>query len=561
MYQQPITPSKGRYYFILAFFALILIALFVRVSYLGVWTKQFLREQGDARTIRTIDIHAHRGMIADRNGKPLAISSPVNSIWISPPNFDINNVQHIDSLSSILSLDPIQLKTRLQKALAGDREFIYLKRQVNPEVASQIEALKIPGVNTQLEYRRFYPEGEATAHLLGITNIDDRGQEGMELAFDHWLRGVPGKKQVIKDRVGRVIANLKTLKEPQPGRGMMLSIDRRIQYLAFTKLRDAVIKHEAKSGSVVVLDTHTGEVLAMVNYPSFNPNARQRVSNAFVRNRAMTDTFEPGSVIKPFSIANALASNQFTPNTLIDTHPGWMVLNNKTIKDVRNFGNLTVESVLTKSSNIGVAKMTLALPPEKLPQLLSEVGFGHTTESDFPGEVSGTLNLSSSQSPIALATLSYGYGLAVTTMQLAHAYSVFANEGRLHPISLFKLSPEQIEHESKQVLPVSIANSILSMLEKAVGPRGSSRRAALHHYRVGGKTGTSRIVGEQGYDKSRHNAFFVGVAPISKPRLTVAVLIHDPQGEQYYGGQVAAPVFAEIMGDALQLLKVAPDKA
>lgn len=557
MYPAYNKPTKARFFFVIGLLLILLLALFGRVAHLTIWTQKFLRDQGDARTLRIIDLHAHRGMITDRNGKPLAVSTPVTSVWMDPTQFQAST-ENINALAEVLTMKPAELAAKVERAQADKREFIYLKRQIPPAMAKDLDKLVINGVYSQQEYRRFYPEGEATAHLLGFTDIDDHGQEGLELAFDHWLRGVAGKKQVIKDRLGRVIANLKTLQSPRAGRNMHLSIDRRIQYLAYEKLREAVTKHQVQSGSVVVLDTANGEVLAMVNYPSFNPNVRQRVSDESMRNRALTDTFEPASLIKPFSIANALLSQQYSPETLVDTNPGWMMINGKMIHDIRNYGNINVETVLTKSSNIGVAKITLSLPPDKLPKLLSEVGFGQTTQSGFPGEVSGKLSLSDSPSSLSLATLSYGYGISVTTLQLAQAYSVFARHGQLQPVSLFRQSTPEAP---KQILPSSVADTVLAMLEKTASPHGTARRARLQEYRVGGKTGTSRIVGEQGYDKNRHNAFFAGIAPISDPRLVIAVLLHDPQGEQYYGGQIAAPLFAEVMQDALHLLKVQPDVA
>lgn len=525
-----------------------------RVVDLAVVDQAFLKHQGDARSIRTVQLQANRGMITDRHGAPLAVSTPVQSIWLNPQDFD-PNASNIDKMATLLNTDAAQILQKVKNA--QQKEFIYLKRQANPDLASKIKKLNIPGIHFTKEFKRFYPEGEVTAHLIGLTNVDDEGQEGLELAYNGWLQGIPGKKIVMKDRLGHIIAELKNMRDPKPGHDLTLSIDRRIQYVVYRELKKTVDASAAKSGSVVVLDTRTGEVLAMVNLPSYNPNIRPKYSDGRYRNRAVTDTFEPGSVIKAFSIASALDSGLYHANSLIDTRPSWLVISGNTIKDERDLGVLSVTQVLKRSSNVGVTKMTLSLPAEQLLSVLDRVGFGNKTLSGFPGESPGVLDKRRYWRPFELATLAFGYGLSVTTVQLAKAYSVFANHGQLLPVSLIKLNQQA---QAKQVLSKDIAQQIATMLEAVVEHNGTGRRARVKGYRVAGKTGTARIAGVNGYEKDHHVATFVGFAPVSHPRLVVAVVINDPTKGSYYGGRIAAPLFSKVMASSLRILDVAPDE-
>ncbi len=505
--------------------------------------------------MRVLDIPAYRGMIIDREGAPLAVSTPVQSVWIHPKTF-APNAQQLTSLVQLLGMSAAQFSKRMTE---GDgREFVYIQRQLPPQLAQKIEELKIPGVNFQEEFKRYYPEGDSVAQLIGFTNVDDNGIEGLELAYQQWLVGVSGRKKVVKDRLGRIIEELGVAKEPRPGHLLQLSIDRRIQFFAYHELQNTIVKFGAKSGSIVVLDTETGEVLAVVNYPSFNPNARFRYTLNEYRNKAMTDTFEPGSVIKPFTIASALDSGLFMPNTVIDTQPSWMMVHGHMIRDIHNYGVLDVVGVLQRSSNVGVTKMALASPPQQLIGLLKRCGIGQRTESGYPGESEGSLVKVKDANPFVLATLAFGYGMSVTALQLAKSYLVFANQGRLLPISLLHDNSPVV---AQQVLNPKTANQVLAMLEAVVsGVEGTGKDAQIPGYRVAGKTGTARIAGKKGYEENRHIASFVGIAPVSKPRLIVAVIIHEPTRFGYYAAAVAAPLFAKVMGAALRILDIPPDK-
>ncbi|MCE3046123.1 MULTISPECIES: penicillin-binding protein 2 [Legionella] len=535
------------------FFVLILGVLVWRMLDLTVLHRQFLKGQGDARSLRVQDIPAYRGMITDRNGTPLAVSTPVQSVWVNPKEFS-PTPQQLATLSKITGIPAKTLKARVEKAKS--REFLYLQRQLPPMLAKEIEVLKIPGVNFQQEFKRYYPEGDSTAQLIGFTNIDDAGIEGMELAYQDWLMGVPGKKRVVKDRTGHIVEVLGILKEPKPGHDLVLSIDRRIQYLAHHELKNTMEKFAARSGSVVVVDTQTGEILATANYPSFNPNARANYSRDSYRNKAITDTFEPGSVIKPFSIASALGSGLVTPATIIDTRPSWMIVHGHTIRDVHNYGVLDVTGVLEHSSNVGVTKMVLLSPPEQLLGLLQRSGFGQRTESGYPGESDGAIVKPKDANPFVLATVSFGYGLSVTPLQLAKAYLIFANHGNLLPVTLLH-NPDY--HPSvEKVIDEKTANDVLAMME-AVMVEGTGKAAQIPGYRVAGKTGTARIAGKNGYEANRHIASFVGIAPASRPRLVVVVVIHEPTKNGYYGAAVAAPLFAKVMSGALRTLDIPPD--
>ena len=535
------------------FFTLILAVIIWRVLDLMVFNRQFLKNQGDARSVRTIEIPAYRGMITDRNGVPLAISTQVESVWVNPKVFKPSKAKLL-KLSKILHVQ-VKFFNSLDKKYKN-KEFVYLSRQLSPAIASKVRDLNIKGVNFQQEYKRYYPQLESSAQVVGFTNIDDKGIEGMELAYQDWLRGENGKKKVIKDRMGRVVEEIQVIKSPRAGRDVALSIDSRIQYLAYNALVKTCKKFEAKSGSVVVVDTQTGEVLAVVNYPSFNPNAREKYTKSDFRNRAIVDSFEPGSVMKPFSIASALEVGHFNKDTVIDTRPGWMVVDKRVIKDIHNYGVLNVTEVLEKSSNVGVSKMVLTDPPSALLNLLKGVHLGEHTESDYPGESPGSLIDVRQMSPFVHATVSFGYGLSVTALQLAKAYLIFVNEGNLMPISMLR---GQQTGAQEPVISKKTAKDMLTMLE-SVSLYGTARFAQIPGYRVAGKTGTARIAGNNGYEDKRYIASFVGLAPVSNPKLIVVVVINEPSKQGYYGAVVAGPLFAEVMGESLRILNVPPDK-
>jgi len=544
-----------RFYLIIGLLIVASLALVARMLQLTVVDRAFLQKQGNARTLRTIHIPAYRGMITDRNGYPLAISTPVNSVWINPQEFDANQA-NLHKIAKLLHENPTTIMKRLQNNTG--REFVYLKRHIDPAIGAQIEALQIPGVHLQAEFRRFYPEGESAAHVVGFTNIDDVGQEGLELAYDDWLRGVPGKELVLKDRYGHVVDIVDVKRKAKPGDQLTLSLDHRIQYLAYRELKQTVQDNQAKSGSIVVLDVKTGEVLGMANYPSYNPNQRYKRRNDNFRNRAVTDVFEPGSTLKAFSVANAIASGKYTPTSKVSTSPGYYKIGHRTVRDGRDNGTLDLTGILQHSSNVGMSKVTLSLAPESLGNLLESMGFGTRTDSGFPGEAAGSLPMDGKQDPFSLATLSFGYSLSVTTLQLAEGYAELASGGVKHPVSLVKLDGAP---ESERILPHQVANQVLQMLETVVQPGGTGTRGQVPGYRVLGKTGTTRIVGPNGYEADHHNALFVGAAPASDPRIVIAVVVRDPTGGKFYGGLVAAPVFANVMSGSLRLLDVAPDKA
>lgn len=542
-----------RYYFVLALISIIAFGLVIRVIDLTIFRHHFLQKEGNQRVLREVSVPAFRGMIVDRYGYPLAVSTTVDSIWVNPNEFKIDS-QSLRALSKLLGMKAKEITALINRNLTAHREFAYLKRNLPPDTAKQIKALGIPGVYAQEEYHRYYPEGEVSAHVIGFTNVDDEGQEGLELAYNNWLQGEKGKKLVIKDRLGRVIDDVQTLREQKQGRNLVLSIDRRIQYLTYKALLQGVTENKAESGSAIVLDVKTGEVLAMVNQPSFNPNSRQnRVSSAF-RNRAVTDSFEPGSTIKAFTIASALESGR-KPDTEIDTSPGWMRLDNHEVKDEKNNGILSYAEILQISSNMGAARIVLGLPRQQLSNLLHRMGFGEITGIGFPGEQSGFLPEHAPWGAFTLATLSFGYGLSVTPMQLARAYAILANHGVKIPVSLLKITEPKM---GEQVIPAKVANEMLDLLETVVY-KGVGRKAQIVGYRVAGKTGTSIKAGNKGYEKHHYNSSFVGIAPVSNPRLVVAVVIHEPQGKNYLGAVVSAPIFKEIMEGALRTLAIAPD--
>lgn len=546
-----------RFWFIVFLLTLAVFGVVWRMVDLMIIQRGFLLGQGDSRSLRDVTIPAFRGIITDRNGSPLAVSVPVDDIWMDPKEFT-PSITAFNELSQVTNI-PI---SDLQNIYANNskREFAYIERQVTPFVGDQITALNIPGVFINQVFRRYYPEAEVAAQLLGFTDINDQGQAGIELEFNQWLQGVPGEKEVLVDRMGNIVSDVASIKPSQPGRNLALSIDHRIQYIAYNALKDEIKAHDASSGSVVVLNVKTGEVLAMVNLPSFNPNDRPKVQDARFRNGAVTDVTEPGSTIKAFSVCNALASGKFTPNTPIDTSPGWWLVDGNTVRDDWDMGLIDVTGVLQKSSNVGISKMTLTLPPATLFDLLRNIGFGEVTQSGFPGESAGTLNPRALQNQFTLATLSFGYGIDVTTLQLAHAYSILANGGVEVPVTLLK-----IDHapSGQRLLSAKIAHEVVIMMESVVEVQGGTATLAqVPGYRVSGKTGTVREVGPDGYEPNHHNGIFVGIAPVSHPALVVAVVVKDAKkpSNYYFGGDVSAPVFAKVMGASLRILDIAPDK-
>jgi cell division protein FtsI (penicillin-binding protein 3) len=543
----------GRTTMIGTFFATLAVSLVARAVHLQVLDKEFLNEQADTRHLRTERITAHRGTITDRNGEPLAISTPVDSIWANPKKL-ASAVDDVPRLASVLGIDSQSLIRRITRSM--DKEFIYLKRHLSPESAAEAMAMQLPGINIQREYRRYYPAGEVAGHLVGFTNIDDEGQEGLELAFNHWLAGESGAKRVLKDRLGRSVENVQSIRPPHQGKDLRTSIDLRIQYLAYRTLKSAIQKHNAESGSIVVLDVVTGEVLAIVNQPSYNPNDRSQYSAERYRNRAITDIFEPGSSIKPLVVAAALESREFEPGSIIDTAPGYVVVGAKTIEDKRNLGRVSLTTILARSSNVGVTKLAMSLEADQLWNTMTRFGFGALTASGFPGESAGLLTHFNHWRPISQATLAYGYGVSVTPLQLAQAYAALGNRGVLRPVSLLAVDAPV---EGDRILREDSATAIQRMLEEVVRPGGTGTKAAVAGYRVAGKTGTAWKFAAGGYSKDKYMSIFAGLAPASDPRLAAVVVIDEPGGELYYGSDVAAPVFADVMSESLRLLAVPPD--
>ncbi|MDG1024688.1 MAG: penicillin-binding transpeptidase domain-containing protein [Gammaproteobacteria bacterium] len=552
--------QQWRLYLVLFVMFLCVVAIGWKVSALHIIERDFLQSQGDARTIRTVPLVANRGVITDRNGEPLAVSSPVKSIWVNPQEIG-NKPSQIQRLATELQLDV----TSLQEAIVRNarREFLYVKRRVAPAEAERVLALDIDGVYDQQEYQRFYPQGEVAAHLVGFSNVDDVGQEGLELTYDEWLKGVPGRRQVIKDRRGHIIEELNTIQTAQPGKNIELSIDFRLQSLAYKELKEEFITRRAKSASIVVLDVDTGEVLAMANQPSYNPHNRGNLTDfSVLRNRAITDVFEPGSPIKAFTVAAALESGSYVPDTLIETGPGWMMVEGKEVQDILNYGTLDLTRVITKSSNIGASKIAFDIGAEAIRNVLERVGMGQVSGTSFPGEQSGVLPNHRRWSRIETATFSFGYGLSATALQLAQAYSVIADDGIRKPVSLLKLDEAGLQAlPREQVIDKAISNQVLAMLETVVDPArgGSARDARVPFYKVAGKTGTVHVVGEFGYEENVHNSLFVGVAPASDPKLVIVVIVYEPKGDEHYGGQVAAPVFSRVTSGAMRILNIAPD--
>jgi len=522
-----------------------------RAFYLQGMNDDFLQARGEARFTRVIEIPANRGVITDRDGEPLAISTPVESVWASRDDVKMTDAQAVQ-LAKLLETDVGGIRKRLAEST---RDFVFLKRQLPPDQAARVLQLKIPGVLLQREYRRYYPAGEVAAHLVGFNNVDDDGQEGIELAYQEWLAGKPGSRRVIKDKRGQIVEDIESLRVPQQGRDLALSIDRKIQYLAYRELKAAVAQHKAKAGSAVVIDVQTGEVLALANLPAFNPNNRGKLTGQQTRNRAIIDLYEPGSTMKAFTIAAGLEAGIVRPESIIQTGPGSLTIGPNTIRDVNPLGALTVTQVLQKSSNVGSARIALQLPPATLWQSFSDAGFGLPTKVGFPGEGHGRLRAPNTWRPIEQATMSYGHGLSVTLLQIARAYSIFATDGEMRPISIVRVENPP---PATRVISAETARSVRHMLELATGPGGTAPRAQVAGYRVGGKTGTARKI-ENGVYVQRYVASFIGFAPASAPRVIVAVMIDEPSNGAYYGGAVAAPVFSQITAGALRMLGVAHD--
>ncbi len=549
----PVTPLAVRLYFILALLILAAVALAARAVDLQLMDHGFLTEQGDARYSRVAEITAHRGTITDRYGEPLAVSTPVDSVWVNPQELT-QSADQLPRLARALKRDPQTLARHVTSNL--DREFLYLVRHLEPEQAARIKALGIPGVYTLREYRRYYPASEVTGHLLGFTSIDDAGQEGLELAYDHWLAGEDGAKRVIQDRYGRVVEDVESIRAARPGKDLVLSLDLRIQYLAYRELKRALIENRARAGSLVVLDIASGEVLAMVNQPAFNPNDREQLAVGRYRNRAATDIFEPGSSIKPFVMAAALASGRLHDDSVINTAPGFVKVGIKVIEDKHNLGSIGLATILAKSSNVGMAKIALQLEPRAIWTTLDTLGFGQVSTSGFPGESAGLLTNYNHWRPIGIATLAYGYGLSVTPLQLAHAYATLGSGGVARPLTFLRIDQPP---GGERVLDEHVARSVVHMLESVITPEGTGVQAALAGYRVAGKTGTAWKATAGGYSTDKYMSVFAGVVPASAPRLAAVVVIDEPGGTKYYGGDVAAPVFAGVLSGALRLMAIAPD--
>ena len=527
-------------------------ALIGRGFYLQIINNDFLQEKGESRYRRDIEVSASRGKIIDRNGDMLAISTPMKSIWAIPADARTMSVAQKQQLAALLEISVRELDGKI----ASEKTFAFVKRQVPPETAERIAALKLPGVHQEKEYRRYYPTGDMTAHIVGFTGVDDKGLEGVELAFQQSLLGQPGSRSVIRDRRGNIIEDVRALKPPQDGKEIRLALDSKIQYLAYSQLKAAVAEHKAKAGGVIVIDSQSGEVLALANWPTYNPNNRESLSGAQLRNRALTDTFEPGSTLKPFTAALAMEKGKFRPDTIINCAPGRITIGNATISDAHPHGALSVAQVIQKSSNVGVTKMALTLPPREMWEMFDAVGFGQVPQLGFPGEVTGRLRPWKNWRPIEQATMSYGHGISVSLIQLARAYSVFARDGDLIPLSLLKTDVPVVH--GAPVFSAQTARDMRVMLEMAAGPEGTAPKARVPGYRVGGKTGTAHKL-ENGVYANKYVSAFVGFAPISQPRLIVAVMIDEPSAGQHYGGAVAAPVFSQVMGAALRTLGIPPD--
>jgi cell division protein FtsI (penicillin-binding protein 3) len=549
----PVWRSK----FVVGAIALAFTALAARATYIQVIANDFFQRQGEVRFARTLDLPANRGRILDRNGQILASSVPAPSIWAIPEDVTLEKGQ-LQHLAKLLEMPAAELAKKLDDE---DKTFVWLKRQVDAGVAKQIAALDIKGIYQRREFKRQYPEGESAAHVVGFTNVEDNGQEGVELMFNKALLGKPGMRHVIKDRLGRAVENVGEVVEPVDGRDLQLSIDSKIQFFAYQKLRDAVLANRAQAGSVVVLDAITGEVLALANYPSYIPDKRQNLTGAQLRNRALTDTFEPGSVMKPFTVGLALDTGRVKPGTIIDTAPGSMTITGATIHDSHPHGALSVEQVIQVSSNVGTAKIAMQMPSSEMWTTFTQAGFGQKPQIEFPGVVSGRLRPAKSWRPIEQATISYGYGLSASLFQMARSYTVFSHDGQIIPATLLKSAEPAV---GVNVFSANTAAEIRHMLQMAAGPGGTGPKAQTLGYSVGGKSGTAYKQVGKGYGTDgnrKYRSWFVGMAPIEQPRVIVAVMIDEPSAGKYFGGDVAAPVFSETVQQTLRMLGVQPDMA
>jgi cell division protein FtsI (penicillin-binding protein 3) len=544
--------AAWRFGSVVGVFLLVVGVLGWRLVDLHVVDNDFLRKQGDVRTIRVESIDAHRGVVTDRYDEPLAVSTPVQTIWANPSEADPSEAR-LTNLARLLDINEASLRQRLNEY--SGREFIYLRRKVQPDLARKVLDLEIDGIYTRQEYRRYYPAGEVTAHVVGFTDIDERGQEGIELAYNQWLSGETGRKRVLKDNRGRIIKDLTLIRDASPGRNLALSIDLRLQYLAYRELKAVVAAHNARGGTLVMLDVDTGEVLAMVNQGSYNPNDRSQLAAENLRNKAITDLFEPGSTMKPISMAAALESGSYSVNSTIDTNPGFRRFGRFTIRDHRNYGVMDMAEIIVKSSNVGISRIATDLGGDVIRDLYARLGLGQPTGIGFPGEAVGVLPSPPKWRPVEEATLSYGYGMSVNALQLAQAYMVIANGGVRYPLSLVR---QDKKPEGQRVLSEQVTYQVRNMLRDAVS-RGTGKRAQPGFYSAGGKTGTVHLVGAQGYEDSQYKAIFAGMAPIDNPRLVTVVAVDAPQSGEYYGGEVAAPVFSRVMSDALRLLNVKPE--
>lgn len=532
-----------------------LMATIYRLWELHTVENEFLQAQGFKRALRTIPVTPFRGMIVDRHGHPLAISTPVKSIWVDPYTVDLKQKEWAQ-LAQLLEQEETAIKAAITKR--KEKRFLYIKRHLPPALSNQIEMLNLKGVFFKTEYKRFYPDGEVFAHVLGLTNIDHQGIQGLEQSFDKVLAGKPGRYKVLKDRSGRKIGGFEYEILPENGENITLSLDTRIQYIAYKTLKEAVYSHRAQAGTVVVLDAQTSEILAMASQPSFNPNTKIEIMDSRFRNRAVTDTFEPGSVIKAISMVNILQSDKYTPHSKIDTTPGWVKVNNNLVKDFRNYGVIDLNTVIKKSSNVGIAKLTLSLPPEMLIDTFRKMGFGQKTDSGYPGEASGFIDEIAAKRPFSLATMAFGYGLTATPLQVAQSYAILANNGQANPVTFIKrkeLPP------AEQVIPSDVAQAVSKMLQSTTQKGGTATRASLTGYSTAGKTGTVRKVNHNGYSENEHIAVFAGFAPANNPKVVIVVMIDNPTQGKFYGGEVAAPAFAKIAYGIMRYLNIPQDNS
>jgi len=540
---------------VLCGFLLLATGLTVRAVQLQIVQHEFLRSEGDARHHRTVTIPAHRGNMLDRNGAPLAVSTPIDSVWAVPDDI-LQTPGRVTELAAVLSLDELALREKIQRAARLKKEFVYIERHVRPNIAAAVDALEIPGVSMLREYRRYYPSGQAAAHVVGFTDIDDRGREGMEMAYEDWLSGKPGVRRVVRDLNGREIEGINTLETAVPGQDLRLSIDKQLQFFADRALTEAVKEHKAESASMVIMDVTSGEVLAMANYPAYNPNSVSERKGGKQRNRSITDVFEPGSTMKPFTIGAALMSGRFKTEDIVYTSPGHYSIGKYEVRDTGDYGWLDLGGIIKKSSNVGVSKVATQLEPIQMWEVFDELGFGRPPGSAFPGEVAGYFNHPTLWHHVEQATLSYGYGISVSALQLVRAYSAIANDGVMPQVSFVRVDTPA---EGQRVMPEAVARQLHAMLESVVSDEGTGKFARIPGYRVAGKTGTSHRAQGGGYAEDRYVSVFAGFAPVSDPRFAAVVVVHDPSAGKHYGGAVAAPVFSSVMSNALRLQAVEPD--